>query len=193
MTRVEGILGSAAKDSSNDYFARMDNFYGSNRSIFKRKGDIDEPLKDLMGEIKSPSVNVLKSVTQVTSFIEDYRFSQEAYGLLKGRVRKKFDKIQGEKYWDEKLDPTLEQQAFQMRQSGRRKKGHVFNKEFVDTKTGIRYTTPLRGKQYGVLNGKFMTEEMAMMFGERQGLIGQLDTITRMISLSRFNPQNLNQ
>ena len=175
MTRVEGILGSAAKDSSNDYFARMDNFYGSNRSIFKRKGDIDEPLKDLMGEIKSPSVNVLKSVTQVTSFIEDYRFSQEAYGLLKGRVRKKFDKIQGEKYWDEKLDPTLEQQAFQMRQSGRRKKGHVFNKAFVDTKTGIRYTTPLRGKQYGVLNGKFMTEEMAAMFGERQGLIGQLD------------------
>ena len=175
MTRIEKLLGGAAKDSSNDYFARMDNFYGSNRNIFKRKGDIDEPLKDLMGEIKNPSVNVLKSVTQVSSFVEDYRFSQEAYGLLKGRVRKKFDKIQGEKYWDEKLDPTLEQQASQMGQSGRRLKGHVFNKEFVDTKTGIRYTTPLRGKQYGVLNGKFMTEEMAMMFGERQGLIGQLD------------------
>lgn len=174
MTKIENILESAAKDSSNDYFARMDNFYGSNRSMFKRKGDIIEPLKDLMGEIKDPSVNVLKSVTQVSSFIEDYRFSQEAYGLLKGMVRKKFAKVPG-KSWDEKIDPTLEQQAAQMASTGRRIKGHIFNKEFVDTQTGIRYTTQLKGKQYGVLNGKYMTEEMAAMFGERQGLIGGLD------------------
>jgi len=136
-----------------DYFGRMDNFFGANRNIFKRRGDIDEPLRDLLGEIKSPSVNILKSVSQVASFIEDTRFSNEAYAMLKGRTALK------------NVDPK----------QGTRIKGHIFSKAFIDEKTGISYTTQLKGKQYGALNGKYMTEEMATMFGQRQGILGGLD------------------
>ena len=136
-----------------DYFGRMDNFFGTNRNIFKRRGDIDEPLRDLLGEIKSPTVNILKSVSQVASYIEDTRFANEAYAMLKGRTSLK------------NIDP----------EKGRRMSGHIFSKAFIDEKTGIKYTTQLKGKQFGALNGKYMTEEMATMFGQRQGLLGGLD------------------
>ena len=140
---------------ASDYFGRMDSFFGNNTNIFKRRGDIDEPLRDLLGEIKSPTVNILKSVSQVASYIEDTRFTNEAYAMLKGRIKNK------------NVDP----------EKGRRIQGHIFNREFIDEKTGIEYTTQLKGKQFGVLNGKFMTEEMALMFGQRQGLMGQLDNV----------------
>ena len=48
----------------------------------------------------------------------------------------------------------------------------------VDSVTGISYTTQLKGKQYGPLNGKYMTEEMAMMFGQRQGFVKQLQDMS---------------
>ena len=47
MQVTQDILARASDDVSTDYFARMDNFYGSSRNIFKRKGDLDEPIRDL--------------------------------------------------------------------------------------------------------------------------------------------------
>jgi hypothetical protein len=163
--KIETILKNISDDATGDYFGRMDNFYGANRGIFKRRGDIDEPLRDLLGEIKSPTVNILKSVGQISSFVEDTRFASEAYAMLKGRIAKKgVPKFTA----DPKPTEILK---------GRRVKGHIFSRAFVDEATGIRYTTQLKGKQYGALNGKWMTEEMASMFGQRQGLLGGLDRV----------------
>jgi hypothetical protein len=141
-------------DGMSDYFGRMDSFFGANTNIFKRRGDIDEPLRDLLGEIKSPTVNILKSVSQVASYIEDTRFANEAYAMLKGRTALK------------NVDPK----------KGRRMAGHIFSRAFIDEKTGVKYTTQLKGKQFGALNGKYMTEEMAMMFGQRAGILGKIDS-----------------
>ena len=149
LNEVYDVLKLAVeKGDATDYFGRMDGFFGSNRSMLKRKGDIEEPLRLLLGEIKSPTVNILKSISHVSSFIEDTKFASEAYSLLKGRLQRKG----GEK----------------------RLKGHIFNRRFVDPDTGIAYTTKLKGKQYGKLNGKYMTKEMAMMFSERGGLLGKI-------------------
>ena len=150
---IDKLLSKAGETNTDTYFSRMDNFFGSGRSMLSRKGDIDEPLRDLLGEVKSPSVNFLKSTIQIKNFIEDYKFSKEALNLLRGRKRKIF------------TDPS----------QSPRIRGHVFNKGFVDPDTGIRYMTQLKGKQYGALNNKFMTQEMASMFGQRAGLIGGLD------------------
>tara|TARA_R110001592_G_scaffold99840_1_gene284040 strand:- start:498 stop:5012 length:4515 start_codon:yes stop_codon:yes gene_type:complete len=181
MQVTQDILARASDDVSTDYFARMDNFYGSSRNIFKRKGDLDKPIRDLLGEIKNPSANILKSVTQVSSFIEDYRFSVEAYDMLKGRVTRKMPDltVTGQpaysQSYGQKVVRTTEEGLSALATQGRRVKGHIFNKSFTDTQTGIIYGTQLKGKQYGALNGKFMTEEMAAMFGQRAGLIGKLD------------------
>jgi len=181
MQVTQDILARASDDVSTDYFARMDNFYGSSRNIFKRKGDLDEPIRDLLGEIKSPSANILKSVTQVSSFIEDYRFSVEAYDMLKGRVTRKMPDLtaRGEPAYSQsygkRVVRTTEEGLSTLATQGRRVKGHIFNKSFTDTQTGIIYGSQLKGKQYGALDGKFMTEEMAAMFGQRAGLLGKLD------------------
>tara|TARA_R110002167_G_scaffold812_2_gene3536 strand:+ start:969 stop:5411 length:4443 start_codon:yes stop_codon:yes gene_type:complete len=152
-TQIQSMFDDIAnKSGASDYFGRMDSFFGANKNIFKRRGDIDEPLRDLLGEIKSPSVNILKSVSQVASYIEDVRFADEAYALLKGRTALKT-----------------------VPKTGTRLKGHIFSRKFTDEVTGIKYHTKLQGTQYGKLNGKFVTEEMGMMFGQREGLIGTID------------------
>jgi len=152
-TQIQKMFDDIADTKgSGDYFGRMDSFFGTNKNIFKRRGDIDEPLRDLLGEIKSPSVNILKSVSQVASYIEDVRFADEAYELLKGRTART-----------------------KVPETGTRLKGHIFPRPFTDEVTGIKYNTELKGTQYGKLNGKFVTEEMAMMFGQRQGIIGTID------------------
>jgi len=153
LKEIDKILTDAAGTNTDNYFARMDNFFGSGRSMLSRRGDIDEPLRDLLGEVKSPSVNFLKSTIQINNFVEDYKFSKDFLRLLGGRQRKQL---------------TRADQSPRIR-------GHVFNDGFVDPETGIKYMTQLKGKQYGALNGKYMTEEMATMFGERQGFIGGLD------------------
>jgi len=153
LKEIDKILTKAAGTSTDNYFARMDNFFGSGRSMLSRRGDIDEPLRDLLGEVKSPSVNFLKSTIQINNFVEDYKFSKDFLKVLGGSQRKQITRVD---------QPT-------------RIRGHVFNDGFIDPETGIRYMTQLKGKQYGALNGKYMTSEMAAMFGERQGLIGSLD------------------
>ena len=153
LKEIDKILTDAAGTNTDNYFARMDNFFGSGRSMLSRRGDIDEPLRNLLGEVKSPSVNFLKSTIQINNFVEDYKFSKDFLRLLGGRQRKQL---------------TRADQSPRIR-------GHVFNDGFVDPETGIKYMTQLKGKQYGALNGKYMTEEMATMFGERQGFIGGLD------------------
>jgi len=156
VAKIQKIFDEAANPKGpSDYFGRMGEFFGTNDNIFKRRGDIDEPLRDLLGEIKSPTVNILKSITQVASYIEDTRFANEAYAMLKGRIKKK------------NIDPK----------EGRRIKGHIFNREFIDEKTGIEYTTELKGSRFGALNNKFVTEEMALMFGQREGLMKEINQI----------------
>ena len=175
-TKIREILEGVSKNGADDYFGRMNDFYGSNLNMFKRKGDIDEPLRDLLGEIKSPSANILKSVSHLATYIEDNRFLTEAYGLLKGRISRKAPGVRDKKTHE--LKPaTVKQQKEFLDTKGIRRAGHIFGKEtggVVDSQTGISYTSQLNGKQYGPLNGKYMTEEMAMMFGQRQGLVKQL-------------------
>tara|TARA_R110000824_G_scaffold159686_4_gene334126 strand:+ start:993 stop:5621 length:4629 start_codon:yes stop_codon:yes gene_type:complete len=178
--KIREILEGASKKGADNYFGRMNDFYGSNLSMFKRKGDLDEPLRDLLGEIKSPSVNILKSVSHLATYIEDNRFLTEAYGLLKGRVSRKAPGVKNKKT-HELIPATLKQQKEFIDTQGVRRTGHVFAANtggVVDSVTGISYTTQLKGKQYGPLNGKYMTEEMAMMFGQRQGFVKQLQDMS---------------
>ena len=158
LDEVDKILVDALGTNTDSYLSRMDNFFGSGKSMLSRRSDLldeHEALRNLLGEVKSPSVNFLKSTIQINNFVQDYRFTEEAFNLLKGRRKRTFKSLD---------EPQ-------------RLKGHVFSGRngFVDSKTGIRYMTQLKGKQYGALNGKWMTEEMAAMFGERAGLIGGLD------------------
>ena len=133
---------------ADNYFARMNGFFGTDRSILKRKNDIADPILGLLGEIKDPSANIIKTVTNLSNFIEDTRFANEVYSMLKGRIARKQIPEDG----------------------GSRLGGRIFTESFLDTKTGINYNTQIKGPQYGALNGKFVTEEMAMMLGQRQGL-----------------------
>ena len=143
--RVAEILDSP-KDATT-YFGRLDKFYGANRDIFKRKGNLDEPIKDLLGEIKNPSANLFNTISRVSSFIEDSRFVEQSYKLGKGTTNRK----------------------------GERVRGYFFNEPVLDKKTGINYSTKIEGKEYGVLNGKYTTPEMAAMFTQRGNILGNLD------------------
>tara|TARA_X000001388_G_C2234251_1_gene124562 strand:+ start:3802 stop:8016 length:4215 start_codon:yes stop_codon:yes gene_type:complete len=143
------------KNGANNYFSRMDGFYGSGRSMFKRKADLGDAMKELLGEIKDPSYNIFKSTSQVAGFIEDSRFTSDFYNSLKGRTKRKAGSLQDFKVGS----------------------GHIFTGDnvVIDDVTGIKYDTQLKGKKYGVLDGKWMTKEMAMMFQERQGILNALD------------------
>ena len=143
--RVADILDSP-KDATT-YFGRLDQFYGANRDIFKRKSNLDEPIKDLLGEIKNPSANFFNTASRLSSFIEDSRFVEQAYQLGKGTTNRQ----------------------------GERLKGYFFNEPILDKKTGINYGTKLTGKKYGILDGKYTTPEMAAMFTQRGNILGDLN------------------
>ena len=143
--KVADILNSP-KDATT-YFGKLDQFYGANRDIFKRKGNLDEPIKDLLGEIKNPSANLFNTISRVSSFIEDSRFVEQAYQLGKGTKNRK----------------------------GERVRGYFFNDPVLDKKTGINYGTKIEGEKYGILNGKYTTPEMAAMFTQRGNILGDLN------------------
>ena len=49
--------------------------------------------------------------------------------------------------------------------------GYIFENPVVDSVTGIKYTTQLKDTSLGILNNKYVTPELAMMFGQRKGLL----------------------
>ncbi len=143
--KVSEILDSP-KDATN-YFGRLDKFYGANRDIFKRKANLDKPIRDLLGEIKNPSANLFNSISRVSSFVEDSRFVEQAYQMGRGTINRQGEKVNG----------------------------YFFKDPLLDKKTGINYGTKIEGKEYGILNGKYTTPEMAAMFTQKGNLLGELD------------------
>ena len=128
---------------SGDIFARADAVGGLNRSLLSRKSDLAKPIRDLLGEVKDPSANLLISLNRISSFVENNKFLEDAWQLGRGKLDGK----------------------------GAVRGGYIFENPVVDSVTGIKYTTQLKDTSLGILNNKYVTPELAMMFGQRKGLL----------------------
>ena len=131
---------------SGDIFARADAVGGLNKSLLSRKSDLAKPIRDLLGEVKDPSANLLISLNRISSFVENNKFLDDAWQLGRGKLDGK----------------------------GAVRGGYIFEKPVVDSVTGIKYTTQLKDPSLGILNRKYVTPELAMMFGQRKILSNQL-------------------
>ena len=137
--RITNLIEDAGP--SGDIFERMNAVHGLNKSLLKRKGDLAKPLRELMGEIKDPSQNMLISLNRISSFVENNEFLEQTWKTGRGIINNKTGQVQ---------------------------KGYIFDDEYIDVVTGVKYNTQLKDPSLGILNGKFVTPETAAMLGQRQ-------------------------
>ena len=140
--KVKGDIDILINDTgkSGDIFARANAVGGLNRSLLSRKSDLAKPIRDLLGEIKDPSANLMISLNRVASFVNNNKFLEDAWQLGRGKLDGK----------------------------GAVRGGYMFENAVVDSVTGIKYTTQLKDTSLGILNGKYVTQETAAMFGQRK-------------------------
>ena len=143
--RIENLIERGGP--SGNIFDRMNAVHGLNKSLLKRKGDLAKPLRELMGEIKDPSQNMLISLNRVSSFVENNKFLEETWNTGRGIINNK---------------------------TGRVERGYIFEHEYTDVVTGIKYNTQLKDPSLGKLNKKFVTPETSAMLGQRQLFTDQL-------------------
>lgn len=78
---IEEILGTAGKDAQvSDYIGRIRRI---NTNILKGRKDIPQEIRSLMGEIESPTENVMLTVSKMAQLSETSRFYDELYRLGK--------------------------------------------------------------------------------------------------------------
>lgn len=143
---IKNIVDSGSGASASDLVARTDAVGRLNKTLLSKKGDLAKPIRELLGEIKDPSANLMISLNRITSFVENNEFLENAYQLGRGKTNKQGEVVGG----------------------------YIFEKPTIDPRTGIEYRTKLEDPNLGILNGKFVTDATAAMFNQRKGFANKI-------------------